>query len=153
MLYECSILVGIFRTNYEHFRNVQALTFLECSYLMSYECSILIGMSCTKNEHSCNLQVAYINKVGNEFSWFGWPDWPGNVRAQFFGRSGKVLHWTFSIVGMAFQYQNVNNGIPDDRVARSTNSFVTTNERSLFDLFTALWMHATNQPHGGFCQM
>ena len=46
-------------------------------------------------------------------------DWPGNVRAQFFGRSGKVLHWPFSIVGMACQSQNVNNSIPDDRVARS----------------------------------
>ena len=45
------MLVGIFWTNYEHFSNVQVLTFLECSYLMSYECSILIGMSCTKNEH------------------------------------------------------------------------------------------------------
>ena len=57
MLYECSTLVGIFWTIYEHFSNVQVLTFLECSYLMSYECSIRIGMSCTKNEHSCNLQV------------------------------------------------------------------------------------------------
>ena len=27
---------------------------------------------------------------------------------------------SFSIVGMAYQSQNVNNGIPDDRVARST---------------------------------
>ena len=57
MLYECSILVGIFWTNYEHFSNVHVLTFLECSYLMSYECSILIGMSCTKNEHSWNVQI------------------------------------------------------------------------------------------------
>ena len=57
ILYECSIFVGIFRTNYEHFSNVQVITFLECSNLMSYECSILIGMSCTKNKHSCNLQV------------------------------------------------------------------------------------------------
>ena len=57
MLYECSILVEIFWTNYEHFSNVQVLTFMGCSYFMSYECLILIGMSCTKNEHSCNLQV------------------------------------------------------------------------------------------------
>ena len=57
MLYECSILVGIFLTNYEHFSNVQVLIFLGCSHLMSYECSILIGMSRTKNECTCNLQV------------------------------------------------------------------------------------------------
>ena len=42
------------------------------------------------------------------------------MSAQFFGRSGKVLYGAFSIVGMAYQSQNVNNGIPDDRVARST---------------------------------
>ena len=60
-----------------------------------------------------------MNKVGKEFSWFGWPDWARNVSAQFFGRSGKVLYGAFSIVGMAYQSQNVNNGIPDDRVARS----------------------------------
>ena len=41
------------------------------------------------------------------------------MSAQFFGRSGKVLYGAFSIVGMAYQSQNVNNGIPDDRVARS----------------------------------
>ena len=63
-----------------------------------------------------------MNKVGNEFSWFGWPDWARNVSAQFFGRSGKVLYGAFSIVGMAYQSQNVNNGIPDDRVARSMRS-------------------------------
>ena len=57
MLYEYSILVGIFWTIYEHLSNVQVLTFLRYSYCMSYECSILIGVSCTKNEHSCNLQV------------------------------------------------------------------------------------------------
>ena len=39
---------------------------------------------------------------------------------MFFGRSGKVLYGAFSIVGMAYQSQNVNNGIPDGRVARST---------------------------------
>ena len=60
-----------------------------------------------------------IYKVGNEFSWFGWPDWPRNVSDQFFGRSGKVLYGPFSIVGMASQPHNVNKGIPDDRVARS----------------------------------
>ena len=60
-----------------------------------------------------------IYKVGNEFSWFGWPDWPRNVSAQFFGRSGKVLYGAFSIVGMASQSHKVNKGIPDDRVARS----------------------------------
>ena len=43
------------------------------------------------------------------------------MSAQFFGRSGKVLYGAFSIVGMAYQSQNVNNGIPDDRVARSNN--------------------------------
>ena len=42
------------------------------------------------------------------------------MSAQFFGRSGKVLYGAFSIVGMAYQSQNVNNGIPDDRVARSS---------------------------------
>ena len=41
------------------------------------------------------------------------------MSAQFFGRSGKVLYGAFSIVGMAYQSQNVNNGIPDDRFARS----------------------------------
>ena len=41
------------------------------------------------------------------------------MSAQFFGRSGKVLYGAFSIVGMANQSQNANNGIPDDRVARS----------------------------------
>ena len=56
MLYECSILVGLFCTNYRHFSNVKVLTFMECSYLMSYESSILVWMSCTKNEHSSNLQ-------------------------------------------------------------------------------------------------
>ena len=70
MLYECSILVGIFWTNYEHFSNVRVLTFLGCSYFMSYECSMLIGMSCTKmnipatfrSEHSWNVQIwHYIN--------------------------------------------------------------------------------------------
>ena len=42
------------------------------------------------------------------------------MSAQFFGRSGKVLYGAFSIVGMASQLHNVNKGIPDDRVARST---------------------------------
>ena len=42
------------------------------------------------------------------------------MSAQFFGRSGKVLYGAFSIVGMAYQSQNVNNSIPDGRVARST---------------------------------
>ena len=41
------------------------------------------------------------------------------MSAQFFGRSGKVLYGAFSIVGMASQPHNVNEGIPDDRVARS----------------------------------
>ena len=43
------------------------------------------------------------------------------MSAQFFGRCGKVLYGAFSTVGMAYQSQNVNNGIPDDRVARSTS--------------------------------
>ena len=64
------------------------------------------------------------NEVETKFSWFGWPDCPGNVRAQFVGRRGKVLHWLFSIVGMAYQSQNVNRAIPDDRVARSPKSQV-----------------------------
>ena len=68
----------------------------------------------------CKMCTRETNKVGTKFSWSGWPDWPENVRSHFFGRSGKVLHWPFSIVGMAYQSQNVNNGIPDDRVARST---------------------------------
>ena len=42
------------------------------------------------------------------------------MSAQFFGRSGKVLYGAFSIVGMASQPHNVNKGIPDDRVARSS---------------------------------
>ena len=67
----------------------------------------------------CKSVTTLIYKVGNEFSWFGWPDWPRNVSALFFGRSGKVLYGTFSIVGMASQSHNVNKGIPDDRVARS----------------------------------
>ena len=46
------------------------------------------------------------------------------MSAQFFGRSGKVLYGAFSIVGMAYQSQNVNNGIPDDRVARSSDVLV-----------------------------
>ena len=45
------------------------------------------------------------------------------MSAQFFGRSGKVLYGAFSIVGMAYQSQNVNNGIPDDRVARSNGKY------------------------------
>ena len=52
------------------------------------------------------------------------------MSAQFFGRSGKVLYGAFSIVGMAYQSQNVNNGIPDDRVARS--NFSLTNIKSYF---------------------
>ena len=68
----------------------------------------------------CKGVTTQITKVGNEFSWFGWPDWARNVSAQFFGRSGKVLYGAFSIVGMAYHSQNVNNGIPDDRVARSS---------------------------------
>ena len=67
----------------------------------------------------CKSVTTLIYKVGNEFSWFGWPDWPRNVSAQFFGRSGKVLYGAFSIVGMASQSQYVNRAIPDDRVARS----------------------------------
>ena len=67
----------------------------------------------------CKSVTTLIYKVGNECSWFGWPDWPRNVSAQFFGRSGKVLYGAFSIVGMASQSHNVNKGIPDDRVARS----------------------------------
>ena len=67
----------------------------------------------------CKSVTTLICKVGNEFSWFGWPDWPRNVSAQFFGRSGKVLYGAFSIVGMAYQSQYVNRAIPDDRVARS----------------------------------
>ena len=47
------------------------------------------------------------------------------MTAQFFGRSGKVLYGAFSIVGMAYQSQNVNNGIPDDRVARSNGNGAT----------------------------
>ena len=62
--------------------------------------------------------------MGLVSSWtpVGWPDWPRNVRAQFFGRSGKVLYGAFSIVGMAYQSQYVNRAIPDDRVARSKGS-------------------------------
>ena len=71
------------------------------------------GFECCK---SCTRET---NKIGADFSWFGWPDWPRNVRAQFFGRSGKVLHEAFSIVGMAYRSQYVNRAIPDDRVARS----------------------------------
>ena len=67
-------------------------------------------------------------KVGNEFSWFGWPDWPRNVSAHFFGRSGKVLHGAFSIVGMASQPHNVNKGIPDDRMARSRLVCIYSNQ-------------------------
>ena len=44
------------------------------------------------------------------------------MSAQFFGRSGNVLYGAFSIVGMAYQSQNINNGIPDDRVARSNKT-------------------------------
>ena len=44
------------------------------------------------------------------------------MSAQFFGRSGKVLYGAFSIVGMAYQSQNVNNGIPDGRVSRSNQT-------------------------------
>ena len=73
----------------------------------------LDGLECCK---SCTRET---NKVGADFSWFGWPDWPRNVSAQFFGRSGKVLYGAFSIVGMASQTHNVDKGIPDDRVARS----------------------------------
>ena len=73
----------------------------------------------------CKSVTTLIYKVGNEFSWFGGPDWPRNVSAQFFGRSGKVLYGAFSIVGMAYQSPNVNNGIPDDRVARSTRLAAT----------------------------
>ena len=54
------------------------------------------------------------------------------MSAQFFGRSGKVLYGAFSIVGMAYQSQNVNNGIPDDRVARSS---LTRVWQSLLPLF------------------
>ena len=68
----------------------------------------------------CKSVTTLIYKVGNEFSWFGWPDWPRNVSAQFVGRSGKVLYGAFSFVGMASQSTNVNKGIPDDRVARSS---------------------------------
>ena len=46
-------------------------------------------------------------------------DWPGHICAKFLGRRGKVLHWLFSIVGMAYQSQNGNKAITDDRVARS----------------------------------
>ena len=67
----------------------------------------------------CKSVTTLSYKVGNEFSWFGWPDLPRNVSAQFFGRSGKVLYGAFSIVGMAYQSQYVNRAIPDDRVARS----------------------------------
>ena len=70
----------------------------------------------------CKSVTTLIYEVGNEFSWFGWPDWPRNVSAQFFGRSGKVLYGAFSIVGMAYQAQYVNRAIPDDRVARSRQS-------------------------------
>ena len=70
-------------------------------------------------DNAARLVITLIYKVGNEFSWFGWPDWPRNVSAQFFGRSGKDLYGAFSIVGMASQSHNVNKGIPDDRVARS----------------------------------
>ena len=62
------------------------------------------------------------------------------MSAQFFGRSGKVLYGAFSIVGMAYQSQNVNNGMPDDRVARSifTGTFETT-------LFGAKYVGYTTQ--------
>ena len=75
----------------------------------------------------CKSVTTLICKVGNEFSWFGWPDWPRNVSAQFFGRSGKVLYGAFSIVGMAYQSQYVNRAIPDDRVARSNHAVAATN--------------------------
>ena len=53
---------------------------------------------------------------------------------SFLGRSGKVLHWPFSIVGMAYQSQNVNNGIPDDRVARSTYLFARVRHTNMLKL-------------------
>ena len=54
------------------------------------------------------------------------------MSAQFFGRSGKVLYGAFSIVGIAYQSQNVNNGMPDDRVARSTAMVKTDMFRFVF---------------------
>ena len=63
-MYECLILVGIFWTNFEHFSNIQVLTFLECSYLMSYECSILIGMSCTNHSHLSIHTIFFMNYEG-----------------------------------------------------------------------------------------
>ena len=39
------------------------------------------------------------------------PDWPGNVCAKFSWRRGKVFNCLFSIMGMAYQSQNVNNSI------------------------------------------
>ena len=59
----------------------------------------------------CKCCTRETNMVGTKFSWFGWP--------SFYGARGKVLHWLFPIVGMACQSQNVNNGTPDNRVARS----------------------------------
>ena len=64
------------------------------------------GFECCK---SCTRDT---NKVVTEFSWFGWLDWPRNVRAQFLWPSGKVFNCLFSIVGIAYQSQNVNNGKP-----------------------------------------
>ena len=57
------------------------------------------------------------------------------MSAQFFGRSGKVLYGAFSIVGMASQPHNVNKGIPDDRVARSTNALVLNIRNIMTDAF------------------
>ena len=53
------------------------------------------------------------------------------MSAQFFGRSEKVLYGAFSIAGMASQPHNVNKGIPDDRVARSTLEGLKANLYSL----------------------
>ena len=54
------------------------------------------GSECCK---SCTRET---NKVVTEFSWFGLPDWPENVRAQFLWRSEKVyiglsLSWVWPI--------------------------------------------------------
>ena len=95
------------------------------------------GFECCKSCTRAN------DKVGNEFSWFGWPDWPRNVRIQIVGRRGKVLHWLFAIVGMAYQSHNVNKAIADDRVARSTLQGVwrVADMRMHWPLFLYVFFH------------
>ena len=63
------------------------------------------------------------------------------MSAQFFGRSGKVLYGAFSIVGMAYQSQNVNNGIPDDRVARSKQNETLSKRKIYKEMFKPQAQH------------